>query len=93
MECNGWMHGCMNEFEKSNKQGGQALNEPVELGKMINSTLHTKPPYLSKCSCDNPEIGSRSRIGTLHSALFRKLAKFVQISRPLVNLRASFAKF
>lgn len=37
MECNGWMHGCMNEFEKSNRQGGQALNEPVELEKMINS--------------------------------------------------------
>ena len=66
----------------------------MELGKMINSTLHSKTLHFSKHSCNNPEIGSSSKISTLHSSLFRKLVKLMQIGRPLlVNLKASFADF
>lgn len=72
------------------------MNGPMimELGKMINSIFYTKPPHSSKHFCSNPEIDSSSKISPVDFALFRDLAKSIQIGRPLLaNLRASFTDF
>lgn len=88
----GWVGGWMDNLKLN--QTRMSLCMTMELGEIINSAFRTKPLHLSEHSCDDPEIGSNSKICPPHSPLLRKLAKLVQIGKLfLVNLRASFTGF